>query len=73
MKKIIYLLVFLLILFPISVKADHIYNIDMDIYLDEDGNANITEVWNVQANQPNTFERKINQEPCPDQNKDVDA
>ena len=44
------LLLFMLILFaPIWVYADHIYNIDMDIYLEEDGTANITEVWDVQA------------------------
>lgn len=48
MKKKI--LLFLLVLFaPIWVYADHIYNIDMDIYLDEAGNASITEVWDVQA------------------------
>ena len=44
------LLLFMLILFaPIWVYADRIYNIDMDIYLEEDGTANITEVWDVQA------------------------
>ena len=59
MKKIIYLLVFLLILFPISVKADHIYNIDMDIYLDEDGNANITEVWNVKADSGSEWYKQL--------------
>lgn len=34
---------------PISVKADYIYNIDMDIYIDEYANANITEVWDVET------------------------
>ena len=34
---------------PISVKADHIYDIDMDIYIDKYGNAEITEVWDVKA------------------------
>ena len=46
-KKILLFLVMLLC--PFIVKADHIYNIDMDIYLNEDGTANITEVWDVRA------------------------
>ena len=48
MKKI--LLFIFLSLLPLSVKADHIYNIDIDIYLTEDGNAKITEKWDVKAN-----------------------
>ena len=47
MKKIIFMLIMFII--PITVKADHIYNIDMDIYIDKFGNAEITEVWNVKA------------------------
>ena len=46
-KKILFFLI--LLLCPFIVKADHIYNIDMDIYLNEDGTANITEVWDVKA------------------------
>ena len=34
---------------PICVKADHIYSIDMDIHIEKDGTANITEVWDVKA------------------------
>ena len=49
MKKIL-LFIFLLLVFPLSVKADKIYNIKMDIYLEEDGTADITEVWDVKAN-----------------------
>ena len=48
MKKKI-LLFLIMLLCPFMVKADHIYNIDMDIYLNEDGTANITEVWDVKA------------------------
>ena len=50
MKKKLILFLLMFILFPISVKADHIYNIRMNIYLDENGSANITEVWDVKAN-----------------------
>ena len=34
---------------PVCVKADHIYSIDMDIHIEKDGTANITEVWDVKA------------------------
>ena len=46
-KKIIFLLC--LLIFPISVFADHIYKIDMTINLTKDGSANIKEVWDVKA------------------------
>ena len=49
MKKKLMLFIFLLMLCPLYAKADHIYNIDMDIYLEEDGTARITEIWDVQA------------------------
>ena len=47
MKKI--LLAFFLLLLPISVKADSIYKIDMKINIEKDGDANITEIWDVKA------------------------
>ena len=34
---------------PFTVRADHIYSIDMDIDIDKFGNANVTEVWDVKA------------------------
>ena len=49
MKKKLLLFIFLLMLCPLYVKADHIYNIDMNIYLEEDGTAKITEIWDVKA------------------------
>ncbi len=49
MKKKLLLFLFIL-LCPMWVYADHIYNIDMDIYVTEDGTAEITEVWDVKAN-----------------------
>ncbi len=48
MKKLL-LFVCMLLLFPLSVKADHIYSIDMNITLDENGNATITEKWDAKA------------------------
>lgn len=48
MKKIFYAL--LLFLFSSTlVYANDIYSIDMYVYLDEQGNANITEVWDVKG------------------------
>ncbi len=46
-KKILLFLVFMLC--PFWVYADHMYNVDMDIYLEEDGTAKVTEVWDVKA------------------------
>ena len=41
------LLMFFCFCFPLMVKADSIDNIDMDIYIDKNGTAHITEVWSV--------------------------
>ena len=49
MKKIKYLLLVIMLFITRTVYADTIYRVDMDIYLDENGNANITEVWDVKA------------------------
>ena len=49
MKKIKYILIILIMMLPVYVKADHIYSIDMDIHIEKDGTANITEVWDVKA------------------------
>lgn len=46
-KNIIIFLILLLI--PFGVKADTIYNLDMDIYIDKYGTASITETWDVKA------------------------
>ena len=49
MKKIFYIIAIFISLIYVNVSANTIYSIDMDIYLDENGNANITEVWNVKG------------------------
>ena len=48
MKKLKYLLL-VLFLFPLSVYADNIYSRNMDIYITKEGNANVTETWDVKA------------------------
>ena len=49
MRRMFCFIILILFMIPISVRADRMYNIDMDIYIDKDGNANITEVWDVKA------------------------
>lgn len=46
-KRILYSLVLVLsfFIYTISVDANSINRIDMDVYLDENGNASITEIW----------------------------
>lgn len=48
MKKIKYILfLVLLFIFPLVVKANSISNIDLDIYIDNNGTAHVKEVWNA--------------------------
>ena len=49
MKYIKYLVLTLLFLIPVSVKADHLYNVDMKINIDKEGVASVTETWDVKA------------------------
>ena len=46
-KKIILFLMFMLV--PFSVKADTIYKVDMNININEDGSADVQEIWDVKA------------------------
>ena len=48
MKYIKYIL-FSILLLPLTVEADNIYNVDMKINIDKSGNANVTETWDVKA------------------------
>ena len=46
-----YILVFVcLFLYPVLVNANSVSNIDMKIYVDDNGNASITEVWDATLN-----------------------
>lgn len=49
MKKIKLLIILILMMIPLSVKADHMYNVSMKIDILEDGTANIKEIWDVRA------------------------
>ena len=48
LKKLLFIGLFLFIL-TTNVYANTIYSIDMDIYIDENANANITEIWKVKG------------------------
>ena len=47
MKKLIFLIFIFLFWTNIVFATNHIYDIEMDIYLDENGTANISETWVV--------------------------
>ena len=47
MKKIMLLLAFIITLGFTNVKANTIYSIDVDVYIDEYANANVKETWHV--------------------------
>ncbi|MDD6879390.1 MAG: DUF2207 domain-containing protein [bacterium] len=58
-NKFLFLLV--LLAMPITVFAtNHIYNIDINIYLNEDGSAKISEVWNVNGSDGTEWYKSIN-------------
>lgn len=48
MNRLKYLLLMILFI-PFSVNADSMYNLDMNIYIGNDGTANVTETWDVKA------------------------
>ena len=48
-KKFIFIFLMILLILPINVFADTIKKLDMKIYLDNKGNADITEYWYVKA------------------------
>lgn len=52
MKKLNLLFsIFIGFLFIVNVKANSINSIDMDVYIDENGNAKITEIWDANLTQ----------------------
>ena len=51
MKKFILSFVMMMLVFTSAVNANSINSITMDIYIDSNGDADITEVWNCTTNQ----------------------
>lgn len=58
MKK---LLLFLICLFsfPLSIFADKIYRVDMNINIEKDGSANIIETWDVEADSGSEWYKQL--------------
>ena len=48
-RKIFLFFILFSMILPCSVRADHLYNVSMDINLLEDGSADIRETWVVKA------------------------
>ena len=60
MRKIV-LFVLMLLIMPLSVNASNkIHSIDIDIYLNEDGSANITETWDVDGDDGTEWYKVMN-------------
>lgn len=55
MKKIYLILIGMLLFIPRIVLANVIENIDIDVYIDNNGNAYITEVWDVNTSKNTEF------------------
>lgn len=60
MKKIIFLIVTFLFSVSIVSAKNNIYNIDIKVYLDEDGNADIEEIWNVKGSDGTEWYKVLN-------------
>lgn len=50
-KKLFFVIISILLFLPIGVKANTIYDIDMSIYVDKNGDALVTETWTVNLSQ----------------------
>ena len=51
MKKFVLCFVLMMLVFTSVVNANSINSITMDIYIDANGDADVTEVWNCTTNQ----------------------
>ena len=59
--KRIFLFILMLLMIPIGVDASNkIYNMDIDVYLNKDGSANITEVWDVDGDDGTEWYKVMN-------------
>ena len=59
MKKIL-LFIFMIFILPISVSANDIFNIDIDVMIDKNGDAQITENWSVEGSNGSEWCKPIN-------------
>ncbi len=59
MKKLLILLTTIFCFSVTNVYANTIYDINMDIYIDKDGNAEITEKWDVQGSNGTEWYKQV--------------
>lgn len=59
MNKLKIVIVFLFFMVPLSVDADTIYSIDIKVNIARDGSANITELWDVKADDGTEWYKKF--------------
>jgi len=59
MKKVLLIIIMCIFVFPMSVRADHMYRVDMNIELLEDGSANVTEIWDVEADSGTEWYKQV--------------
>ena len=62
MKKSYYLLLIICLFSFINVKASYLSSLDIDIYINENGDADITEYWTAYADQGTEFYKPMNLE-----------
>ena len=60
MKKIIFLIITFLFSISIVSAKNNIYNIDIKVYLDEEGNVDIEEIWNVKGSDGTEWYKVLN-------------
>ena len=60
MKKVLFLIVTFLFSINLVSAKNNIYNIDIKVYLDENGNADITEIWNVKGSDGTEWYKVLN-------------
>ena len=60
MKKFLFLIVTFLFSISVVSAKNNIYNIDIKVYLDENGNANIEEIWNVKGTDGTEWYKVLN-------------
>ena len=60
MNRFKFILLSLFLFVPFSVKADHIYNVDMNISIDKGGTASVTETWDVKADSGSEWYKAYN-------------
>ena len=60
MKKVLFLIITFLFSINLVSAKNNIYNIDIKVYINENGNADITEIWNVKGSDGTEWYKVLN-------------